>query len=372
MLKIIADDKIPYVRELFSPIAEVILLPGNRINRGDLQDANALLTRTITQVNADLLSDTPVSFVGSTTAGHDHLDTPWLDQHKIAWAYAAGVNAIAVAEYVLCCVADLRKRNLLPKAGGRAAVIGVGHIGSCVADHLEKIGMTVIKNDPPRAQHDMDFISTPLTQLTDVDFISLHTPLSKNGEFATFHLINHEFLKQLKPGCVLLNVARGENVDTSALLNNKHVIACLDVWENEPAINLDLLKHTTLATPHVGGYSKQAKLNATLMIYKQLLTHFQLNAAPLPPSLPALHEKISVPIENYQSWEDVILQIYQPSIDTKKMRELLLKNPQQTSTLFEKMRREYPLRNEFSTIQLTPTPPKNLWPMLKTLGFPVT
>jgi erythronate-4-phosphate dehydrogenase len=310
-----------------------------------------------------------VSFIGSTTAGHDHLDTKWLNQQKIKWAYAAGVNATAVAEYVLCCVADLRKQGLLAKNHCRAAVIGVGHIGSCVADHLQKIGMEVIYNDPPRAQSETDFISIPLQQLTDVDFISLHTPLSTGGEFPTFHLINHDFLRRLKPGCVLLSAGRGENVDTQALFKNNHVTTCLDVWENEPNINLELLKHVALATPHVGGYSKQAKLNATLMIYQQVLNHFQLNDVSAIQKLSPPSEKISLNITKCNSWEDVALKIYQPSADTKKMREILLPNPSQTGPLFEKLRREYFLRDEFSTIKLTPTSSSNLQLILKQLNF---
>ncbi len=367
MLKIVADDKIPYIRELFSSIAEVVLLPGTRISRENLRDADALLTRTITPVNANLLSGTRVSFVGSTTAGHDHLDTQWLDQQKIKWGYAAGVNAIAVAEYVLCCVADLRKRNLLPKDHCRAAVIGVGHIGTCVADRLKKIGIDVILNDPPRAQREANFISTPLEQLTNVDLICVHTPLSMSSKFPTFHLINHTFLTRLKPGCVLLSAGRGENIDTKALLNNKQITTCLDVWENEPNINLEILKQAAIATPHVAGYSKQAKLNATLMIYQQLYEHFQLKNALMDQAPSA--EKTKINIENCSSWEDVVLQVYNPSIDTQKMREILLANPQQTGLLFEKMRREYHLRNEFSAIELTPTPAKDLQQITQAIGF---
>lgn len=367
MIKILADDRIPFVSELFGEWGELILKPGERIERRDLLDVNALLTRSITLVNADLLKGTPVKFVGSATAGFDHIDQVLLKNQSIAWAFAAGVNAIAVAEYVLHCVAFLRRSNLLSREKTTAAVVGVGRVGSVVSAHLEKIGFTVLHNDPPRAELENDFISTPLASLTNVDLFCLHTPLIKDGKFPTYHLISEPFLAKMKPGTILLNAGRGSVVDNNALLKQDHVIACLDVWENEPSINLELLKKVIIGTPHIAGYSKSAKLQATFSIYEAFLKHFHLSEIRQFKKLKQLQEKtIVLNIENCNTLEDVLLKIYNPANETRNMRKSLLRNPDQ----FENLRRHYPLRNELAAIQLVPPPANNTFKsILQRCGF---
>ncbi|MFW0072390.1 MAG: 4-phosphoerythronate dehydrogenase [Coxiella-like endosymbiont] len=369
MIKILADDHIPFVSELFGEWGELILKPGERIERRDLLDVNALLTRSITLVNTNLLKGTSVEFVGSATAGFDHIDQVSLKNQSIAWAFAAGVNAIAVAEYVLHCVAFLQKSNLLSREKTTAAVVGVGRVGSMVSARLKKIGFTVLHNDPPRAKLENDFISTPLESLTNVDLFCLHTPLIKSGKFPTYHLISEPLLSKMKPGTILLNAGRGSVVDNNALLKQDHVIACLDVWENEPRINLELLKKVIIGTPHIAGYSESAKLQATFSIYEAFLKHFYLPALPEIrqfKKLKQLQEKTTVlKIENCDTLEDVLLKIYNPANETRNMRESLLRNPDQ----FENLRRHYPLRNELSAIQLIPPPNNTFKSILQRCGF---
>ena len=366
MIKILSDDRIPFVSELFSEWGELILKPGERIERSDLLGVNVLLTRSITRINADLLKGTSVKFVGSATAGFDHIDQISLKNQSIAWAFSAGANAIAVAEYVLHCVAFLQKNNLLSGKKTTVAVVGVGHVGSVVSARLKKIGFTVLHNDPPRAELEKDFISTPLASLTNVDLFCLHTPLIKTGKFPTYHLISEHFLSKMKPGAILLNAGRGSVVDNNALLKQDHVIACLDVWENEPKINLELLKKVTIGTPHIAGYSKSAKLQATFSIYEAFLKHFHLSKIHQFKKLQQLQEKTTLlNIENCNTLEDVLLKIYDPDNETRNMRESLIKNHDQ----FENLRRYYQLRNELSTIQLIPPPNSTFKNILRRWGF---
>ncbi|WP_080735165.1 4-phosphoerythronate dehydrogenase [Coxiella burnetii] len=365
MIKILADDRIPFVSELFGDFGELILKPGAHIQNRDLLAVNALLTRSITSVDSALLEGTAVEFVGSATAGFDHIDSTWLKKQSIHWAYAPGANATAVAEYVLHCVAYLHKKNLLPRKSATAAIIGVGHVGCVVSDRLRKIGFTVFHNDPPRAQLEKDFISVPLASLANVDLVCLHTPLVKTGNFPTYHLIDNRFLKMLKPGSVLLNAGRGAVIDNNALLQCDHVITCLDVWENEPTVNLQLLEKTTIATSHIAGYSKQAKLRATLMIYDAFLKYFHLSDTRRFSELQQLQETMTLNIQDGRNAEDILLTLFDPGRESQRMREALAENPDQ----FEYLRRHFPLRNEFSAIQLTPTPSALLRKELDDWGF---
>ncbi|MFV9989004.1 MAG: 4-phosphoerythronate dehydrogenase [Coxiella endosymbiont of Dermacentor nuttalli] len=365
MITILVDDCIPFISELFGRWGKLILRSGTAIQKSDLKTVNVLLTRSITQVNATLLQKSTVEFIGSATAGFDHIDHEWLAKQPISWAYAPGANAIAVAEYVLHCVAFLRKKDLLPKRSLNAAVIGVGHVGRIVSDRLKKIGFSVVHNDPPRAVSEKEFVSVPLDSLTEMDLICLHTPLIKTGKFSTYHLINDIFLKKLRPGCVLLNAGRGAVINNQALLEHDHVIACLDVWENEPNINLNLLQKIVIGTPHIAGYSKAAKLRASLMIYKAFLKHFQLSDTPCVEEPQQLSERTTLDVSECRTVEDVLLKIYDPGKETQIMSQLLIKH----LDWFENLRRCYPLREEFSNIQLTPSLEPNLKKTLQQWGF---
>ncbi|MFW0073088.1 MAG: 4-phosphoerythronate dehydrogenase [Coxiella endosymbiont of Haemaphysalis qinghaiensis] len=365
MLTILADDRIPFVSELFEGYGELILKPGAAIQKSDLTTANVLLTRSITQVNPALLKGTAIEFIGSATAGFDHIDHEWLAKQPISWAYAPGANAVAVAEYVLHCVAFLRRKGLLPQGSLDTAIVGVGYVGKIVSGHLKKMGFSVSHNDPPRAISEKEFISIPLEYLAKMDLICLHTPLTKTGDFPTYHLINDVFLKRLKPGCILLNAGRGAVVDNQALLRQSHVIACLDVWENEPNINLDLLQKVAIGTPHIAGYSKVSKLRASLMIYEAFLKHFQLTDIHRFKELQQLQEKITIDIYECHTIEDILLKIYDPSKETQTLRESLINHQDQ----FENLRCCYSLRQEFSTIQMTPPPDLKLKKILQHLGL---
>ncbi len=309
----------------------------------DILDADMLWVRTLTQVNEQLLANSQIRFVGTATAGFDHLDVAWFERKGIKWANAPGANAATVAEYVLCCLAALQQEGLC-NVPARAAVIGVGQVGSCVADFLQQLGWEVILNDPPRQQLQIDFNSVPLDQVSDVDLICVHAALTYDGQFPSYHLLSDDFLKRQKPGCVLINAGRGGLIATEVLLQQTHLHLCLDVWENEPDINLRLLKQARIATPHIAGYGIEAKYRASMMLYKQAQTFFGWPEKKLEEV--EWQQGIGKKINN---WQELALAVYDPLAHTAHMRQQLLKNSNQVPEEFLKLRSEYLWRKSWAS-----------------------
>ncbi|HSC76625.1 MAG TPA: 4-phosphoerythronate dehydrogenase [Pseudomonadales bacterium] len=270
-MKIVADENIAYARHFFAAIGELILLPGRSICRADVQDADILLVRSVTSVNRELLVGTAVRFVGSCTIGTDHIDTAWLAENNIHFSYAPGCNAQAVVEYVLSALLALEVDVSVSKVG----IVGCGNVGGRLLRHLQNTGVNVVGCDPFLADSDLPLVE--FEKILACDVICLHTPLTKTGTHPTFHLFDQAAINQLKPGAVLLNAGRGAVIDNTALLqrmeNYNDLRVVLDVWENEPVINGDLLVHVAIGTPHIAGYSAEGKLRGTEMVY-EALCHF--------------------------------------------------------------------------------------------------
>jgi erythronate-4-phosphate dehydrogenase len=348
-MKIIADEKIPFVTDYFGHGNELILKNGRSLQREDVIDADMLLVRSVTRVNAALLQDSSVKFVGSSSSGSDHLDTQWLDDAGIRWASAAGCNSRAVVEYVISVIAALQQMSLLPAKSPRAAVIGVGRIGSQVAAELETLGFEVLRCDPLRASDEKDFISTPLDAITDCDFITLHTPLTHKGSHPTYHMIAKKFLQQQKKNAVLLNAARGSVVDFADLKEYAwHLYPCLDVWENEPLVDLQILQQASIATPHIAGHTLQAKQRGIEMIYQAAIAA-KLIAADPSSTIDFPHAQIDFNHEEV-TWQDVILKIYDPRVTTAIMQEKILLNSHASE--FDHLRNDVNQRHEFEFITL--------------------
>lgn len=295
-MKIIADNENFGVKELFSPHGEVILLPAHRITNKTIHDADALIVRTVTPINEQLLENSRVRFVGSASAGANHFDTAFLKRQKVNFCYAPGCNALAVTDYILACLAALKFQTQNKRAG----VIGYGNVGKLVTAHLEKLGMRVFVNDPPLG------FKNPIPD--DCDLITLHPSLVRDGEHPSFHLINSEFINKLKSGCVLINASRGEVINEAALTRDD-ITLCLDVWENEPRINQDVFSKAKIATPHIAGYSHAAKKRAVQMVYTQFCRFFDLPCD--------AHDIVTHPIEIKLDahWQKNLLQHYNPLND---------------------------------------------------------
>ncbi len=334
-MRIVSDHLIPLIDEFFQD--EVLIKkPGQAINRKDLLDADILWVRTLTPVIPELLEGTKISFVGSATAGIDHIQTDWLDKQGIGWAYAPGSNAVAVAEYVDCCIAALQNLGILTGKSLRAGVIGVGYVGSEVAKHLLRQGYSVLLNDPPRQIRESDFKSTDLKNFKDLDLVCIHTSLTTTGEFPSYHLLDDDFFLQLKPGTVVINAARGAIIDTEVLMRQSRLHLCLDVWENEPNIFLPLLAKALIATPHIAGYSIDAKRRASLMLYQKTREYFGWKKP-----LPVFPNEDKV---EYRS----ILELYDPIAHTAAMRELLKEPAENVGKAFLVFRNSYLWRKSFS------------------------
>ena len=276
-MKIVADENIPFVKEAFSDFGEVILSPGRAINRALVHDASILLVRSVTPVNEALLDDTSLKFVASATIGIEHIDRLLLEKKGVGFGFAPGSNANSVAEYVVSAIHVLAQRSKQDVSSLTLGIIGAGNIGSRLHQYAEALGMRCIINDQPLYALTNNELYRPLKDVLDEsDIISLHVPLTKQGGFPTYQLVNNSFLMQMKPGASLINTSRGQVVDERALFANAERLAniVLDVWENEPTIDVPMLRKTALATPHIAGYSYDGKINGTTMIYRAACEFF--------------------------------------------------------------------------------------------------
>ncbi len=262
-LRIVCAESVLFGREAFETLGDTVVLPDRKIGPADVREADALVVRSKTPVNRALLEGSRVSFVGTATAGFDHMDTVWLESQGVAWMAAAGCNANSVAEYItaaLLCLATRYGWNLRRMTLG---VVGVGQVGRRVVRKAEALGMRVLRNDPPRKLADQ---APELIELDEVlaesDVVTLHVPLTEEGPFATRRMADARFFARMKPGASFFNASRGEVVDESDLLlalESGHVgHAVLDVWAHEPYWNADLARRADIITPHIAGYSYES------------------------------------------------------------------------------------------------------------------
>ena len=272
-MRVVVDSHIPNIRGLIEPRAEVLYLEPGDITRDAVKDADALIVRTRTRCNADLLDGSRVRFIGSATIGTDHIDLDYCAHHGISVRNAQGCNAPAVAQWVFAAIAAwMQARDMTSTDGLTLGIVGVGHIGSIVARWGRELGFTTLLNDPPRENRDGSFddIFMPLDELQrHCDIITFHTPLTRDGQWPTWHLCDQSFLDGLARCRLLLNAARGPIADNAALLN-WHGDIGLDCWENEPNISTALLEKAIVATPHIAGYSAEGKQRGTAMMLAAL------------------------------------------------------------------------------------------------------
>lgn len=278
-MKVIVDNKIPYIKEAINRIAdEVVFLPGADFTKEAVKDADALIVRTRTRCNRELLEGTQVKFIATATIGYDHIDTEYCREAGITWTNCPGCNAGSVEQYVRSVLGLLQRKKGLDLKNATIGVVGVGHVGSRVARTAKLLGMRVLLNDPPRADKGETGFVDLATIARECDVITFHTPLIQEGIYRTYHLIDKDFLFSLKRAPYLINSSRGEVVDTASLLASlaagkvKDVV--IDTWENEPRISRDLLEAAFLATPHIAGYSADGKANATRMSLEALCRFF--------------------------------------------------------------------------------------------------
>jgi erythronate-4-phosphate dehydrogenase len=362
---ILVDKQIPYAEACFASIGTVETYSDTGPTTDQIRRSGALVVRATTSVNAGLLNGSPVQFVASPTSGTDHIDNSYLDSRGIGFASAPGGNSNAVAEYTIAAILHLATKYNLDLRETSLGIIGVGHIGSKVARKAEAIGLQVRLNDPPLQRTTGDARYRPISEIFECDFITLHTPLTRDGIDKTYHLVDRHFLGSLKRGAFLINTSRGEVVDTHAL---KHALrkgdlggVVLDVWENEPDIDPELVELVDNATPHIAGYTHDGRLASVITVYKAICQYFGMEPANKLEDFQNEHGKNSLAIDPttakpVQLLNQVVQEAYSLEKDDIRVHRLESLSTEERVSLFRKLRSEYPVRREFSNwrVELAP------------------
>lgn len=378
-MRIVADENIPLLEELFSALGELVPLPGRHIAPADVADADVLLVRSVTRVGPGLLENARVRFVGSATAGHDHLDRDWLSGRGIHAAWAPGCNAPSVVDYVLAALLYVVDYDLRKLHGRSVGIIGCGEVGGRLRERLARCGMRCLVCDPPRAraEGEADFVS--LQEALAADVVSLHVPLIRSGPDATLHLLGEQELAQLKFGSVLINTSRGPVVDNRALRKllpeRRDLAVVMDVWENEPRPDPRLVRRTTLATPHIAGYSLDGKLAGSAMVFRALHEFLQREPAVQPeqflPEAPVRSLVFSDAVAPEHALRAAIAASYSILRDDSAMRAMMRRPPEgDVAAGFDALRRNYPLRRDFSNVRVRVRHSvQGVQAMLRAVGF---
>lgn len=369
----LADKEIPFVENAFSSLGQVLLLPTSDIDKKAISKADGLLIRSNKKLCPEILHGSRVRFIGTTTIGKDHIQLPKSNKQKIGFASAPGCNSVAVAEFVinaLITIAYEKKFSLQKRVLG---IVGAGNTGSALRRRAEALGITCLLNDPPLQEKTgkKDYLSIiDLVQQSDI--ISLHVPLTKTGSYPTFHLIDKSILKQIRPNTILVNTSRGAVVNEKSVLKlrDKFQALIIDVWENEPHINMEFLKAADIATPHVAGYSMEGKIRATEIVYQAACDFFQMESKW---SSRYVTKQLGCPEIQIKPQKDllnkIIMQVFDIRNDDTELRKIV--TSRQPAKYFSDLRNNYHFRREFKAYRLKNT--KNLTSLeknsLKALGF---
>lgn len=380
-MKIVCAETVLLGHEAFSNAGKTVVVPDRELSRDHLLDADALVIRSKTKATEELLRNTPVKFVGTATAGTDHIDASWLKRHGIYWCASPGCNANSVSEYLIAALLTLGHRHGFDLEGKTIGVVGCGNVGSRVVKKCHALGMNVLRNDPPLAAVSTDPDFLPLEHvLAESDIITLHVPLVKHKPWPTEWMADYLFFEQLKAGAVFVNAARGSVCDYDALLAAKAGGAVsrmvLDVWSPEPAFRADVLKMADIASPHIAGHSYEGKLNGTIACYNELCNFFEIErtwdvAASLPPA-EVPHVSIDCTGRNDEEvLLDIVRQVYSIETDDRLIREAGDAHCEiDRARHFDTLRKSYRTRREFhhTTVQAE-NASETLVRKIRALGF---
>ena len=374
-MKIVCDNKIPFLRGALEPYAEVVYLPGAQTTAEVVKDADALITRTRTICNEALLAGSSVKAIATATIGFDHIDTAWCEANGIAWSNAPGCNSWSVKQYISSVLAVLAQRHGLRLDALTLGVVGVGNVGSKVAEVGRAFGMRVLLNDPPRERAEGRGAFTDLdTLLEESDIVTVHVPLTRSGADATWHLFDAGRLACMRPSQILINSSRGPVVDNAALrdtlMNGGLKAAVLDVWEGEPDLDPELVGLLDIATPHIAGYSADGKANGTTMSVRYLAKQLGLPLTDWTASgVPAPEQPLCFTLDaSGKSAQEVLAEAVLYTYDVRRDSDALRAD----LGAFERLRGDYMIRREpsaFTLALLGGTP--ELASRLETIGFKV-
>lgn len=363
-MHIVADENIPLAEAFFSHLGVVERLPGRSLTRQQLQRADLLLVRSVTPVTAQLLAETPVKFVASATIGTDHIDLGLLQQRGIVFSNAPGCNAESVVDYVLSALIHLAQQQGCALSERCVGIVGVGNVGGRLQQRLQRLGIASVLCDPLRAERE-SAAPGAFSELSELlqrcDVFCLHTPLTQQGPYPSYHLFDADVLNALPQGSWLINAGRGAVIDNRALADclqqRKDLQVVLDVWESEPGIDTRLAQRLALATPHIAGYSLEGKSRGTEMIYQSACRFLgvqpQRTLAQLLPQ-PAIRQ---VQLSATAALEaDLLPRLVKLVYDVRRDHDTLLNrvrhHPTAIASEFDRLRRCYPERREFSSLRL--------------------
>ena len=379
-MKIVADVNIPFVEEAFDSVGSVTTVNGRRISADEVRDADVLLVRSVTMVDANLLQRSKVKFVGTATIGTDHIDLEFLKGQGIGFASAPGSNAVSAAEYVVSSILALSVEQQINLSETTVGIVGCGNVGSRVLARAQALGMQCLVYDPPRARQFNDREYAPWNEVVQADIVTAHVPLTFTGDYPTYQMFDSAFFRQLKANAVFINTARGRAVDETALLSvlqdRADLQLVLDVWQSEPNINLDLLRRTNIATSHIAGYSLDGKVRGTEMIYRAVCDYFGLQPSWTTPVLPFSNSYTAMQFNDDQTDESVVRQsvfnAYNVMQDDARLRKIAELDPSQRGQYFDGLRKNYPVRREFSNYEIIISQSRaHLHGVLTGLGFRV-
>ncbi len=377
MIRVVADENIPAIDRALPGEVELRLLAGREIGPDAVRDADALLVRSVTRVNAELLEDSSVRFVASATAGLDHVDTTWLQRKGIPFAWAPGSNAESVAQYVAAALLHIEERQGRALAGRTIGIVGAGQCGSRVERIAKALRMSPRLCDPPLAREGGEKAYFDLSSLADVDFLTLHVPLTASGPDRTVDLISGDFIERMRPGSILINASRGGVVDEAALIRSvdgKHLGgAAIDAWMGEPRIDRGLLSRVWLGTPHIAGYSADGKFRGTAMIAEAFASHFGLEMTWTPEcELPATEVELSLEQGDRAALRRLVRRAYPIERDATALASTMAMPPDDAAREFDRLRKAYPIRREFGAYRVMLSEEEaGLAQVLRDLGFSI-
>lgn len=327
-MRIVADTTIPFLKGVVEPSADVVYLSAKGFTPEAIKDADALIVRSIDKCTPQLLRDSKVKLITTATIGFDHIDTHYCEANGIAWRNAPGCNAPSVAQYVISSLLVLAQREGNASLKGKSiGIIGVGHVGKQVERLATLLGMRVLRNDPPRVEKEGSNGFLPLDDLLgEADIVTLHVPFTREGKYPTFHLADNIFFEKMKPGCWFVNSCRGSVHDTTALLDAcrtgivKETI--IDCWENEPDIDMDLLQTSSIASPHIAGFSADGKATATRMCLEAIASFFSIHFEHLSEVVPLSPENPIIDLNDFDHHriEQAFLRTFNPEVIDHKLR----------------------------------------------------
>ena len=355
-IKIIVDDKIPFLNGVLETFCNVEYFPGKEITNEQIIDADALIVRTRTNCNSELLTGSKVKLITTATIGYDHIDTEYCDQNNIKWLNAPGCNSVSVKQYITAAILFLAQKEKFNPSDKTIGIVGVGNVGSKVKEVAEVLGMRILLNDPPKQRNEDQGAFCDLSKIIEEsDIITFHVPLNRDGIDKTYHLADESFFDKLIRKPIIINSSRGEVIKSSALIeakkNHKVQNLVLDVWENEPKIDLNLLELVDIGSPHIAGYSADGKANGTSVCVNAINKFFNLGlkADWYPSEIPDSSggRKITIDCKGKTDLEiitEAVFYTYNIIEDSDRLKA--------SPETFEKQRGNYPIRREFNNYEL--------------------